>query len=228
MKYDSRYLLTHLLTHSLTNNTIPTCSPEDPRNASGGAFNDARYKTFLSDAASFDAIAKGEWSAAREDGSFRSGFRRYGAAKLFLVMMQHELQARLGAADDDDPHSPPPLRNICVLGLDPGTMISGLQRLAPWFIRVLLFRWVYPLLLYLKPDGGPVRATSRSARDALELVFGAGDGDGELPKDKYFNGKTPMETSRESKDRDKRELVWRETAKLAALKEGDTVLSKWN
>lgn len=136
-------------------------------------------------------------------------------------MMQHEPQARL----DADPQS---LGNVCVLGLDPGTMISGLQRLAPWFIRVLLFRWVYPLILYLKPDGGPIRPTSRSASDALELVFGAGYGEsGELPKDKYFNGRTPMETSQESRDPFKRELVWGETAKLAALKVDDTALSQW-
>ncbi|KAI0543225.1 putative short-chain dehydrogenase [Xylaria digitata] len=195
--------------------------PQDPRNAAGGAFNAPQYKAFISDSASFHAVAKGEWSPASEDASFRGGFRRYGAAKLFLIMMQHELQERL----DTDPQS---LGNICVLGLDPGTMISGLQRLAPWFIRVLLFQWAYPPVLYLKPDGGPIRPTSRSAGDALELLFGAGHGEnGELPKDKYFYGKTPMETGQESRDPLKRELVWTETAKLAALKDGDTVLSKW-
>ncbi|KAI0398834.1 putative short-chain dehydrogenase [Xylaria palmicola] len=192
--------------------------PEDPRNARGGAFNDPKYKSFVTDAASFDAIAKGEWSPASEDASFRGGFRRYGASKLFLIMMQHELQERLDAD--------PALNRICLLGLDPGAMISGMQRLAPWFIRVLLFKVIYPLILYLNPDNGPVRPTSRSASDALELAFGMGEG-GELPKDKYFDGRAPLETSSESRDPAKRVLVWAETVKLAGLKEGETVLRKW-
>lgn len=132
--------------------------------------------------------------------------------------MQHELQARLDAD--------PVLNKICVLGLDPGTMISGLQRLAPWFIRILLFKMIYPLLLYFYPDNGPVRSTSRSASDTLELAFGAEEG-GNLPKDKYFDGRVPLETSKESKDPAKRELVWAETVKLAGLKEEETVLRKW-
>ncbi|KAI0157385.1 putative short-chain dehydrogenase [Xylariaceae sp. FL1272] len=197
-------------------------NPEDPRNAATGAFDAPQYKNFISDATSFHAIAKGEWSPATEDASFRGGFRRYGASKLFLVMMQHELQARLNA----DPQAS--LGNICVLGLDPGTMISGLQRLAPWFIRVLLFQWIYPLLLYLKPDGGRIRSTSKSADDALELVFGAVNGQGgELPKDGYYDGRAPMETGEESRDEMKRKLVWAETVRLTGLVGSETVLSKW-
>ncbi|KAI0547062.1 putative short-chain dehydrogenase [Xylaria curta] len=192
--------------------------PEDPRNVRGGAFNDPKYKTFVTDAASFHAIAKGEWSPASEDASFRGGFRRYGASKLFLIMMQHELQRRLDAD--------PALSKICVLGLDPGTMISGLQKLAPWFIRVLLFKVIYPFVLYMNPDNGSVRPTSRSASDVLELAFRVEDGVG-LPKDMYFDGRTPLETSKESRDSAKRELVWVETVKLAGLKEGETILRKW-
>ncbi|KAI3317206.1 putative short-chain dehydrogenase [Xylariaceae sp. AK1471] len=189
----------------------------DPRNARTKAFDDPKYKTFVSDAASFEAIAKGTWSPATEDATFRGGFRRYGAAKLFLIMMQHELQARLDAD--------PALNRICILGVDPGTMISGLQRLAPWFIRVLLFKIIYPLVVYINPNG-PVRTPSRSAGDVLEAAFGVGEG-GELPKDKYFDGTTPLETSEESRDAAKRELVWKETVKLTGLKEGETALSNW-
>ncbi|KAI0382411.1 putative short-chain dehydrogenase [Hypomontagnella monticulosa] len=191
--------------------------PMDPRNARGGAFDDPKYKTFISDAASFEAIAKGEWSPASEDASFRGGFRRYGASKLFLIMMQHELQARLNAD--------PALNKICVVGVDPGTMISGMQRLAPWVIRVLIFKVIYPIVLYLNPDG-PVRPTSRSAGDVIEAAFGVGEG-GEPPKDKYFNGRTPFETSEESRNVSKRELVWEETVKFTGLEDGETVLTNW-
>lgn len=133
-------------------------------------------------------------------------------------MMQHELQARLDADAA--------LSKICVLGVDPGAMITGLQRLAPWLIRVLIFKVVYPLVLYVKPNNGLVRASSRSASDVLEAAFGAGEAGG-LPKDKYYDGIVPLETSEESRDAAKRELVWRETVRLAGLKAGDTVLANW-
>ncbi|KAI1442793.1 putative short-chain dehydrogenase [Annulohypoxylon stygium] len=192
--------------------------PNDPRNDRSKAYDNPKYKSFISDAASFTAIAKGEWSPATEDSSFRGGFRRYGASKMFLIMMQHELQARL--------NTDPSLNKICVLGVDPGTMLSGLQRYASWPIRVLLFQVIYPIVLYLWPETGPVRPMSRSAGDVLEAAFMAGDG-GEGMKDKYFNGREPFETSEESRDEEKRKLVWSETVKIAGLTEGETVLENW-
>ncbi|KAK2610239.1 hypothetical protein N8I77_003689 [Diaporthe amygdali] len=194
----------------------------DPRNARTRAFVDPKYKTIVSDAAGFDAIAKGTWSPATEDAGFRGGFRRYAASKLFLVMMQHELQARL----DADVNAAALGGRICVLGVDPGTMSSGMQRLAPWLIRVLLFQLIYPLVLYFNPDSRAVRAPRRSAGDVLEAAFGVGEG-GELPKDQYFDGRALVETGEESRDAVKRALVWRETVKLAGLKDGDTVLANW-
>lgn len=133
-------------------------------------------------------------------------------------MMQQELQARLGADAE--------LSKICVLGVDPGPMISGLQRLAPWMIRVLAFKIIYPLILYLKPNNGMIRSPSRSAGDVLEAAFKAGEMEG-FPKDKYFDGRTPLETSEESRNAAKRELVWKETVRLAGLKEGQTILANW-
>ncbi|KAK3937346.1 hypothetical protein QBC46DRAFT_12167 [Diplogelasinospora grovesii] len=190
--------------------------PNDKRNASSKAFEEEKYKTFVHDEAGFEAIAKGTWSSAEEDPSFRSGFRRYGAAKLFVIMMMHELQRRM----DHDAA----LMNVCVLGVDPGAMITGLQRLSPWFIRVLLFKVIYPIIVYLNPNG-PIRPPQRSASDVLEAAFGSGSG--ELPKDLYFDGTRPLETSAESRDAQKRDLVWRETVRYAHLKEGDTILGNW-
>ena len=193
------------------------CSPNDKRNTTTKAFEEEKYKTFVYDEAGFEAIAKGTWSSAKEDQSFRSGFRRYGAAKLFLIMMMHELQRRIDQETT--------LKNICVLGVDPGAMISGLQRLSPWVIRVLVFQIIYPIILYLHPNNGRMRPTRRSASDVLEAAFGSGSGD--LPKDLYFDGTQPLETSAESKDSRKRNLVWTETARHAHLKEGDTILGNW-
>lgn len=134
-------------------------------------------------------------------------------------MMMHELQRR---ANND-----PTLGNLSVMGVDPGTMISGLQRLAPWFIRVVLFQVIYPLILYFQPNGETVRPPARAAGDVLEAAFGEVGLDGSKPKDLYFNGRQLTETSAESKDRAKRQLAWTETVRYGGLKEGDTVLVDW-
>lgn len=115
------------------------------------------------------------------------------------------------------------LKNIRVLGVDPGAMISGLQRLAPWVIRVLIYKFIYPVLIYLHPNNGHIRPTRRSADDVLEVAFGSR----ELQKDVYFEDRQPFETSAEARDGQKRKLVWTETVRLAQLKEGDTILSDW-
>lgn len=190
------------------------CSPDDKRNAATKAFVEERYKTFVHDEASFEAIAKGTWSSAEEDPSYRSGFRRYGAAKLFLIMMMYELQRRIDQEVT--------LKNIRVVGVDPGTMISGLQRLAPWIIRVLIFKFIYPIMLYMQPNGS-IRSTRRSASDILEDAFGSVS----LQETSYFDGREPLDTSTESRDKQKQNLVWTETAKYAQLKEGDTILGNW-
>lgn len=132
--------------------------------------------------------------------------------------MQHELQVRLDAD--------PALSKIGVLGVDPGTMITGLQRIAPWVIRVLIYKVIYPVLLYLNPDNGVVRRTSDAAGDVLEAAFGVGE-HGEVLKDGYFYYKKPLETSEESRDAEKRALVWTETVKLAGLNDGDSALIHW-
>ncbi|KAK8112569.1 short chain dehydrogenase domain-containing protein [Apiospora sp. TS-2023a] len=202
--------------------------PHDPRNASGRAFVDPKYQTIVTDADRFHAIAKGAWSPATEDAGFRGGYRRYGAAKLFQIMMQHELQARLDADPDPNLHS-----KVCVVGVDPGPMATGMQRLAPWVIRVLFFKVVFPMMAYLAPGRAFLNPTSRAAGDVLGAAgVGSGEASAEeegaaLPKDGYFQNGVPMETSEESRDGAKRALVWRETVKLTGLKEGETALVNW-
>lgn len=195
-------------------------SPYDERNTRSGAFTE-KYKTVVHDEVGFEAIAKGTWSTAKEDSSFRSGFRRYGAAKLFLIMMMHELQRRM---DEDST-----LKNICVLGVDPGAMGTGLQRHAPWIIRVLIFQIIYPILMTVLPkDKWPVRTTEKSAADVLRAAFRPASEFGHLPKSLYFNGSEPFEPSVESKDPKKGVLVWKESVRYANLNEGETALVDWH
>lgn len=183
-------------------------------------FNEERFKQIVgNDEASVEAIATGAWSTAKEDPSFRSGVRRYGAAKLMLVMMIYELQRRL----DKDAA----LANVAILGVDPGSMMTGLPRNAPWHIRVLFFQIVFPIMLWLMPNG-PVRSTDRSGSDVLEAAFGSGLGgqDGP-PKALYFDGREPRETSAECKDLQKRKLVWDMSVRRTHIVDGETVLGDW-
>lgn len=131
-------------------------------------------------------------------------------------MMQHELQARLLRSGANS--------RICVLGVDPGAMPSGIVRRGPLYIRVLLYQIIFPIMLFFNAGGEMVRTPARSAGDVLEAASGAVGEGGELPRDLYFDGRKLCETSEESRDAGKRAVVWRETVKLAGWKEGDTVL----
>lgn len=206
--YEALALLTHMF----------ESSPNDKRNERNKAFIDQKYKTILQDEAGFNAIAKGCWSSAEEDPSWCSGFRRYGAAKLFLIMMMHELQRRV----DKDPT----LKNISILGVDPGTMSTGLQRHASWFIRVLVFQIILPILALLMPNG-PIRPTEKSASHIMRAALDSDQVLGELPKDLYFNGLELTEPSVEARDVRKRDLVWKKSIQFANLEENETTLVNW-
>lgn len=166
------------------------------------------------------AIARGTWCSAKEAPDFRPAFRRYGAAKLFLVMMVHELQRRLGrdAALGE---------NVCALAVDPGRMSTGLALQAPWFVRVLVMQVLFPLPALLMPRGGNVRSPAAEAGHVLEAAgMGSGPGlGGEYPKARYFNGLEPWETSAEARDLVKRDWVRKESVRDAHLAEGETVLA---
>ncbi|CAG8983802.1 hypothetical protein HYALB_00006768 [Hymenoscyphus albidus] len=165
------------------------------------AFANEKYKIILRDENTFAAIAKGDWSPAQEVPSWANVFRRYGASKLFLIMMMHELQRRV----DQDPN----LKNISLLG-----------------VRVLIFQIIRPLLCLLMPNG-PYRTTQKSASHVLRATVDSDQVMGLLPKDLYFNGLELMETSDESRDPVKRDMVWKQSIRYAGLKEGETILGNW-
>lgn len=92
---------------------------------------------------------------------------------------------------------------------------------------MLLFRVIYPLVLFFNPGTNVLRSPARSAGDVLEAAFGAVGEDGQPPRDLYFDGRVLAETGEESRDAVKRRFVWGETAKLAGLRDGETVLANW-
>ncbi|KAJ8122589.1 hypothetical protein ONZ43_g1257 [Nemania bipapillata] len=224
--YLGHWLLTLLLLKSMdpaTGRIVALGSqshdPYDKRNESTKAYQDEKWKTIIGDADdSIESIAKGAWSPSKDDTSWLSGFRRYGAAKLCVVMMVGELQRRL----DKDPR----LSNISVLAVDPGSMVTNLQRNAPWFIRVILFGFIFPLVVMLSPNGS-IRSPKRSAADVLAAAFDSSDVLGQYPKGKYLDGPSPIEPSAESKDPKKRDQLWKASLEYTKLGEGETVLEDW-
>lgn len=172
----------------------------------------------IRDQAGIEAIAKGEWSPASEDPSWRSGYRRYGAAKLCAMMMMHELQDRMSRDAS--------LGRICILAVDPGYMSTGLQRYAPWVVRVLISIF-FPIGAWMIP-GGPIRYPETSARHVLRAAFESDEGLGKLPKGLYFDGEKPERTSDESRDAQKRDMVWKTSIRLTNLSGEETVLGEWN
>ncbi|KAK6068470.1 putative short-chain dehydrogenase [Seiridium cupressi] len=206
--YLGHWLLTLLLLKSMDKDSgrvviigSQAHDPYDVRNERTKAFVDEKYKNIVQDEPRFEAIAKGTWSSAKEDQSYRSGFRRYGAAKLYLVMM-------------------------IILGVDPGNMSTGLQRNAPWIMKLLIFHIVFPIVAMLMPNG-PIRTTKTSASHVLQAAFDADPGPSGTLKNKYLDGTEPVKTSTESNDPQKRDLVWKQSVRYAHLAEGDTILADW-
>lgn len=195
-----------------------TYSVNHPTHAFDGCYADGKWKTFFHED-TIDAIARGTWSPNEDDDlPRRAGVRRYGVAKMCSVMMIGELQRRLDAD--------PSLKAISVTGIDPGVMGTGLVRRGNWFIRVLLWPVIVPLIAplmtWLEPNGH-IRTISKSSADVLRAAFGAGP---EL-RGKYLNGSEVQELVAEAADTEKRAMVWGDSVKYSQLTGQDTVLVHW-
>ncbi|TVY39477.1 Protochlorophyllide reductase A-like protein [Lachnellula subtilissima] len=215
--YLGHWLLTILLLESMDKESgrvvlvgSQAHDPHDKRNDQSKAFVDEKYKTVFDDQAGVEAIAKGHWSSAQEDPSWRSGFRRYGASKLFLIMMMHELQHRM----DQDP--------ILKKCLHTGRRSWHYE----YWSNTTCFMVILPLVTFFMPDG-PIHTTQKSASHILQAAFDSNQVLGQSPKDVYLNGVDSSETSDESRDVRKRDLVWKESVRYTGLKKGETVLQKW-
>ncbi|KAJ4385378.1 hypothetical protein N0V93_009805 [Gnomoniopsis smithogilvyi] len=172
---------------------------------SKAAFNEEKWMVFLDDHGC-DAIARGTWSTNKEDPSFYSP----------------ELQRRL----DADPE----FSNICVLGIDPGSIATDITRRGPWLIRVLIFGIIVPLIariaVWLNPNG-PIRTIDRGTADILAAALGFDEPIWESPKAMYFYGSRVEEMTAEAMDEKKRQLLWKDTLGYTNLKKGETVLANW-
>jgi hypothetical protein len=129
-----------------------------------------------------------------------------------------ELQERLNAD--------PALRNIAVLGVDPGAMPTDICRRDGFFVRVIAMKLLMPILnpisVYLWPNGF-LRTTTKSASDVLRAALDT-ENLGDQPKGYYLNGTDPWPTSKEAQDNKKREALWKDSIAFANVTERDTVL----
>lgn len=185
-------------------------------------FKDEKWKIILHE--STDPIAKGTWSSHKEDASWASGMRRYGASKLCIIMMIGELQRRLS--------TDPSLSNISILGVDPGTVPTNIARSSPFFIRVLMFQFLFPLIAAIQQWRNPTgnnsfRTPDRSAGDVLAAAMDCNAVLGERPQGLYLDGCELAGVSTEAKDEAKRLMVWRDSVRYTGLKGDETMLVNW-
>jgi hypothetical protein len=76
--------------------------------------------------------------------------------------------------------------------------------------------------VYLWPNG-VLRTNTKSAGDLMMACFDSREHDSAV----FLNGTDKVMSSNESMDETKQEQLWRESARLLALKDGDTVLKTW-
>ncbi|KAL3709761.1 hypothetical protein TMatcc_003552 [Talaromyces marneffei ATCC 18224] len=185
-------------------------------------FKDEKWRTMLHE--STDPIANGTWSSFKEDPSYASGMRRYGASKLCLIMMIGELQRRLS--------TDPALSNISILGVDPGAVPTNIARRSPFFIRVIIFQFIFPLIAAIQQWRNPtgnntIRTPEKSARDVLAAAMDSNPVLGERPQGLYLDGSELAEVSPEARDERKRLMVWRDSVRYTGMKKEDTMLVDW-
>ncbi|RYP13809.1 hypothetical protein DL767_010588 [Monosporascus sp. MG133] len=231
VNYLAHFLLTLLLLQSLDRQSGRivilgswTHNTTHPNNKLGG-FTDVyvgKYQQIMSKGESTERIANGDWSSEKEHPKDpRAGIRRYGAAKLCMIMMFRELSLRL--AKD------PTLSRISVLCIDPGAMPSDLTRRDSWYRRVLIGRFVLSvaaLISKLLWPNGPLRTTKKSAADVLQAAFDSNSLVSH-PNGLYLNGSKPGDVGSEVEDASKRIRLWRDSLRYAQVKHGDTVLVDW-
>ncbi|KAN0103253.1 NAD(P)-binding protein [Hyaloscypha variabilis] len=153
--------------------------------------------------------------------AFPASLRRYGRSKWCLIAFFYELQRKL----DADPE----MQNISCLLEDPG-LVAGTTLLTPmpFYIRWIIMYLMIPIgiIWSFLWSSGRFRTTKAVGR---ALVWCSWDTMtlGQAPKGLYLNGTEISTSSKETYDQVKQERLWRETAELVRLKEGEVALKGW-
>jgi hypothetical protein len=135
--------------------------------------------------------------------------------------MRYELQRRLNLD--------PTLSKVSVISLDPGTMAgTGIARSSPLYIRILM-SYILVAIQYIMVSFSPngmMRGPKKSADDLLLACFDEKEL-GEYPKSVYLTGSKKIDSSVESRDEEKQRRLWKDSLKLARIKDGETALKDW-
>lgn len=106
---------------------------------------------------------------------------------------------------------------------------TGITRLSDGIIRFLT-QVVIPLLqeiFILFQPNGMLRPARKSGADLLLACFDESYL-GEYPKAVYLDGSARAEPSVESRDEKKQRQLWVDSVKLARVRDGETVLKRWD
>lgn len=108
-------------------------------------------------------------------------------------------------------------------------MPSGIMRHGSFFQRVILNQVagnaLAPAMTWIWPNG-QLRTPAKSATDVLRAVLDE-ETLGTQPKGLYLNGSEEASVSEEAKDPETGKRLWSESAALAGITNGETVLAGW-
>lgn len=136
-----------------------------------------------------------------------------------------ELQRRLS--------SDPALSKISILGVDPGSVPTNIARRSGFFIRVVLFKVIFPLFvfvqewLHIRLGNNDIRSVHKASGDVLAAALESNPVLGERPQGLYLEGPELGVLSPEAKDEKKWLMVWRDSVRYAGLKGEETALVNW-
>ncbi|KAE9374702.1 NAD(P)-binding protein [Stipitochalara longipes BDJ] len=184
-----------------------------------GSFHSKELKILFGEKGLEDLVKATE--KVRTGDAFPASVRRYGRSKWCLIAFFYELQRRL----DRDPE----MQNISCLLEDPG-LVAGTTLLTPmpFYIRWIIMYLMIPIGIIgsLLWTNGRFRTTVAVGR---ALVWCSWDTAtlGQRPKGLYVNGMEISASSKETYDEVKQGRLWRESAEIVGLKEGEVALTGW-
>ena len=105
---------------------------------------------------------------------------------------------------------------------------TGIFRGGPLHIRILMGYVVVVIqaIMVLFSPNGMLRGPKKSAEDLLLACFDEKKL-GSSPKGVYLTGTKKIDSSVESRDEEKQKRLWKDSLKLARIKDGETVLRDW-
>lgn len=236
VNYLANFLLSYLLLPSLAASVTVSSLDSGARLVfAGSTTHDPRFKSnafaiereahrVLFDGV--DGLAKGTYQPACRGsgvyGRFGASLRRYGSAKVCLVLWMYAFQRYLNAS--------PKHNSVTVIAHDPGA-VGGTGHYEAHAFPLPLFIALKYLLVPIQAllsriwPGGPIRSPAQVGEDlvwncwGLDVREGEGreEGKGKGKGALYVDGRRVVGSSAESRDVEKQERLWLETCRLLCL-----------